>query len=60
MKQRKYLACYDDGHDYGEFNYYSYYRANSRKNLEDAYAEYRRKYGRKPVKITSVFLEEEE
>ena len=30
---RKYRASYDDGHDYGEFEYYSNPRKNSKKKL---------------------------
>ena len=35
-KMRKYIAFYDDGHDYGEFEFYSSNRANSKANKEDA------------------------
>lgn len=42
---RKYRASYDDGHDYGEFEYYSNYRKNSRKNLEDMKREYKQQHG---------------
>lgn len=44
-RMRKYLAVYDDGHDFGEFEYYSGHRANSKANLEDAIKEYKRVYG---------------
>ena len=44
-KQRKYLALYDDGHNFGEFEYYSDSRLNSKANLEDAKREFNRKYG---------------
>ena len=42
---RKYRASYDDGHDYGEFEYYSDYRKNSKKNLEDMKREYKQQHG---------------
>ena len=42
---RKYRASYDDGHDYGEFEYYSDYRKNSKENLEDMKREYKLQYG---------------
>lgn len=43
--QRTYLAIYDNGKGYGEFEYYSEYRNNSKKNLEDARETLYRKYG---------------
>lgn len=33
---RNYLAFWDDGHDYGEFEFTSYHRANSKANIQDA------------------------
>ena len=42
---RKYRAIYDDGHDYGEFEYYSEYRRNSKKNKEDMNKTFKNKYG---------------
>jgi hypothetical protein len=33
---RRYLASYDEGHDYGTFEFWSDHRANSKANLEDA------------------------
>ena len=42
---RKYRASYYDGHDYGEFEYYSNYRKNSKKNLEDMRREYKQQHG---------------
>lgn len=44
---RKYRASYDDGHDYGEFEYYSDYRRNSKKNNEDMIEEFKKAYGYK-------------
>ena len=42
---RKYLADYDDGHDFGTFEFYSEHRANSKANIEDAKSEARKRYG---------------
>ena len=59
MKERLYRASWDDGHDYGEFEFYSTHRAGSKANLEDAYREYRLSYGRSrrsSIEITSVYL----
>ncbi len=39
----KYKAYYDDGHDIGEFEYYSDYRRNSKKNNEDMIKELKKK-----------------
>ena len=35
---RRYLAMYDDGHDYGSFTFKSAYRAGSKANKEDAWS----------------------
>lgn len=43
----KYRAFYDDGHDTGEFEYYSDYRRNSKKNNEDMTEEFKKIYGHK-------------
>lgn len=59
MKERKYRAFWDDGHDYGDFEFYSKHRAGSKANLEDAYNEYRKKHGYsryKAIEITSIYL----
>lgn len=46
MKERKYLAVYDDGDQANnQFSYWSEHRNNSKANLKDAYREMRRKYG---------------
>ena len=42
---RKYLAIYDNGHDSGEFEYYSESRNNSKKNMEDAKKKMKSNYG---------------
>lgn len=56
--EKKYLAIWDDGHDYGEFVFYSRHRANSKKNLEDAMNTYHKRYGYShKIKITNVYLE---
>ena len=35
MKLRRYRAFWDDGHDTGEFEYYSSHRNYSKGNMED-------------------------
>ena len=52
---RKYRASYDDGHDYGEFEYYSNYRKNSKKNLEDMKREYKQQHGSTRYKEIKTF-----
>lgn len=56
-KERKYLAIWDDGHDYGEFEFYSFHRANSKANIEDALKTYRIRYSKyHDIKITNTCL----
>lgn len=56
--KRKYLAIWDDGHDTGEFVFYSKYRAGSKYNLQDAMNTYHIKYGfSHKIKIINVYLE---
>ena len=43
---RKYLATFDNGHDYCSIEFESDYRAGSKKNAEDAKSELWRKNGR--------------
>lgn len=60
MKERRYTAYYDDGHDYGSFEFWSSHRANSKPNIEDAKAAARNRYGFKrerQIKITCTILE---
>ena len=62
MKERKYRAFWDDGHDYGDFEFYSYHRAGSKRNLEDAEKTARKKMGfslYNKIEITDVQLLEE-
>lgn len=40
MKLRKYRAFWDDGHDKGEFEYYSSHRNYSKGSMEDMKREY--------------------
>ena len=56
MIMRKYLANYDDGHDYGSFEFYSSHRAGSKANIEDAKSSARNQFGRisRGWEITSV------
>lgn len=42
---RTYLAVYDNGKGFGEFEYYSEYRNHSKANLEDARQTMYNKYG---------------
>lgn len=54
---RYYVAFWDDGHDFGEFEFCSSHKANSKANIEDAYREYHQRYGYShKVKITSTQL----
>lgn len=46
MKERKYLAVYDNGDQANnQFNYYSVHRNGSKANLSDAYHAMKRKFG---------------
>lgn len=45
MKERKYRAFYDDGHDSSDVEFYSCHRANSKANIQDAKSEIRKRYG---------------
>lgn len=61
-RTRLYQACWDDGHDYGCFEFYSDHRANSKANIEDAKTECARKYGQGALRhkrILSTQLQEE-
>lgn len=42
---RKYIGFYDDGHDYGEFYYYSSYRNYSKANMQDMENEFKKRFG---------------
>lgn len=55
--KRQYTATWDNGHEYGEFDFYSEYRANSKANIKDAKEESRRKYGYEKT-ITSTRLKD--
>ena len=56
-RNKKYLAYADNGRDFIEFEFFSFYRANSKKNIDDAKNEYRKKHGYAP-KIISTHLYE--
>lgn len=43
---RKYVAYYDNGHEYGSFIYHSHSRAGIKQNLNDAKAKARLMYGK--------------
>ena len=45
MNRREYIAFYDDGHDFGEFLFYSEHRAGSEANKKDARAAAIKAYG---------------
>lgn len=53
--ERRYIAYADTGRDFIEFEFYSFYRANSKKNIDDAKNEYRKKHGH-AVKILQTTL----
>ena len=55
MKKRNYIAMYDDGHDFGVFEFISTHRANSKANIEDAKAEARSKYGIKRANSIVIY-----
>ena len=55
MKKRNYIAMYDDGHDYGVFEFSSTHRAKSKANYEDARAEAKRKYGFKRANCIVIY-----
>lgn len=57
MTKRWYTAYWDDGHDHGEFDFFSEHRADSRANMEDARDESYRKYGYRKT-ITSTRLKD--
>ena len=43
--EKKYRAIFDDGHNFGEFEFYSKHRAKSKDHLEDAKNEFIKKFG---------------
>ena len=53
---RQYIAFCDDGHDFFEFEFWSYHRAGSKKNLEDAREQYARGHKNRKYTIKSVIL----
>lgn len=54
MKERLYRAFYDNGHDYGEFEFYSSHRAGSKANFEDAKNTMMKNYSYYDVKSMKV------
>ena len=59
MAERKYRLIYDDGHDYGEIEYFSEHRNNSIANREDAENALVKKFGwnrARQMTITQTFL----
>lgn len=57
METRKYLATYDDGHDYGSFEYTSEHRSGSKANKADALAAYHKMYGFREIRIIHTELD---
>ena len=55
MKLRHYTAFFDDGHDYGELEFTSLYRAGSSANMEDARSAFRRAYGNKRLREVTIY-----
>lgn len=58
VELKKYRAFLDDGHDYSEIEFYSQYRANSKKNIEDCERAIISKFGYKQyktLKITQIY-----
>lgn len=54
---RKYRGFWDDGHDSGEFEYYSNHRNYSKQNIEDMKREYFRKHSyNKNIKFSFGYL----
>ena len=53
-KLRKYRGYYDDGHDIGEFYYYSSHRNFSKKNMEDMKTEFSKTYGRSRLRCVKL------
>ena len=51
---RKYRGYWDDGHDTGEFYYYSIYRNFSKKNMEDIRTEFSKTYGRNRLRCVKL------
>lgn len=61
MKLRKYRGFWEDGHDSGEFEYYSEHRNYSKNNMEDMKNEYLRKFGfHRGIKFDFGYLIESE
>lgn len=57
--ERLYVAYWDDGHDFGSFDFYSTHRANSKMNRKDAMRTYRKKFGRwHVIEITETRLKD--
>lgn len=54
-RERKYQCCCDDGRDFVTFEFYSYHRANSTANYDDARREMWRLW-RKTYKIIQTDL----
>lgn len=53
--RRYYIAFWDDGHDRGDFTFYSEHRARSKANFEDAHQQAVRNYGYKRAACMSIY-----
>ena len=51
---KTYIAFYDDGHDFGEFEFESNHRAKSAANLADAEEKAKKKYGYKRARAIRI------
>lgn len=52
---KTYIAFYDDGHDWGEFEFESEHRAKSAANLADAEERAKRKFGYKRARCIRIY-----
>lgn len=57
--ERRYVAIYDTGHDWGTFKFYSTHRAESKANYEDARRESYKTYGHSK-NIVQTYLDKED
>lgn len=52
---KTYIAFYDDGHDWGEFEFESEHRAKSVANLADAEERAKKKFGYKRAHCIRIY-----
>ena len=60
MQERTYIAvCHEKNNRYKHIPFVSLYRANSKRNIEDAYKEIRKNYDADNIRvITAIKMEE--